>query len=695
MRSLLALLILTLFISCSKAKVQYPADLSQLHDNILSYYLATPFDDQEVEVLLDRMQDDGAWASIEYSSIERGNWPVIEHLYKLQTIATAYKSKSSSFYHKKKVSEKIHLALDYWLDNDFLCPNWWYPQIGVNKALSPVLFLMEEELSEEQLEKAMVLLERSEIKMTGQNKVWLSGNVLYRSLLQRDAKSIKTAAASIEEELIVSKGEGIQYDWSYHQHGHQLQFGNYGLHYLEDMTKWLKIVYNTPFSFEKEKVGILRNYILQGMRWVDWKGQMDISACGRQLFMKEPARKSTKFKGLVKQMAVLDAQSSDNYEAVEDYSTLAGDKHFWRSDFHVNRNKDYYFSVKMCSDRVLGAESCNQENLQGYHMGDGVTFLYQSNEEYRDIFPFWDWRKLPGTTLSQDTSALQVLTAWGYHIQSDFVGGLSNGDDGIATMHYNRDGVVANKSWFMFDDKIVCLGSGITSTTNFPVVTTLNQSYLEGNVLSSKEGEKSTARGLKNINNPEWILHDGLGYLLPQGGNMKVKANYKEGNWSKVAGSYRPVVLTEEIFTLWQDHGTKPKDATYAYVLVPGADEQKMEALKAKAPFEIQNSKFLHSVENRDHTLGGAVFYQSATADIMGGIHVNKPCVVQLQKLGENIELCVADPTQKLESITITVSGKFNSYFAHVKGNKTILSIHFENGLSAGSTQKVLLTRAD
>ena len=43
------------------------------------------------------------------------------------------------------------------------------------------------------------------------------------------------------------------------------------------------------------------------------------------------------------------------------------------------------FSVKMCSNRVLGAETVNKENIQGYHMGDGVTFLYQSNKEYENI----------------------------------------------------------------------------------------------------------------------------------------------------------------------------------------------------------------------------------------------------------------------------------------------------------------------
>ena len=30
--------------------------------------------------------------------------------------------------------------------------------------------------------------------------------------------------------------------------------------------------------------------------------------------------------------------------------------------------------------------------------GDGCTFVYRSGDEYRDIFPVWDWSKVPGTT---------------------------------------------------------------------------------------------------------------------------------------------------------------------------------------------------------------------------------------------------------------------------------------------------------
>jgi hypothetical protein len=130
-----------------------------------------------------------------------------------------------------------------------------------------------------------------------------------------------------------------------------------------------------------------------------------------------------------RQMETLDPANAERYKKANQYETLTGNRHFWCSDFQVQRTPDYYFSVKMCSDRVAGAESCNSENLCGYYLGDGATYLYQSGKEYENIFPFWDWKKIPGTTTQQDSKELPVLTAAGYRLPTDFVGGVSGRPD--------------------------------------------------------------------------------------------------------------------------------------------------------------------------------------------------------------------------------------------------------------------------
>lgn len=678
----------------SKYKASYPDNLKLLNQNFVAYFKnEINVEETEVEELLKELDNKGSWANIDYTSKQRGHWPVVNHLNNLHSIATIYQTESSKFFHNKSVSRKIHLALNYWLKNDFQCPNWWYPQIGVPKALAPVLFLMEDELSTKEIKLAMVILNRAKIGMTGQNKVWLSANVLMRSLLRRDFDTVKIAANSIQEELRTSMKEGIQPDWSYQQHGAQLQFGNYGLHYIEDMTKWISIFSNTPFAFEESKVSILRNYILNGQQWVVWKNAMDISACGRHLFVDEPVRKKAELLHYVDKMKVIDPSFKSEYDKMSDYKNTFGNRFFYRTDFQVQRSKDFYFSVKMCSDRVLGAESCNLENMLGYYMGDGVALLYQTEKEYENIFPFWDWKKVPGTTVSQDTTALPVLTAWGYHIQSDFVGGVSDGENGIAVMKYNRDNLQANKSWFMFNDMIVCLGNGINSSRGFNVTTSVNQSFLNGKVIiSTNEGEKE-ATEIQTIENPNWILHDNVGYLFPNTGKVILETKTVKGAWDKVVGYYSPKEKMADIFKLWMDNGVDPTEEKYAYILVPNATKKEMQELEKAQPFKISNDKKHQIVETLDGKTAGIVFYEAGFADVLGGVGVSRPCVVMLKKSADGLSVFVADPTQKLTNIQLIFNEEFKEKSLKTEKGKTILDINLPNGFDAGKTVKLMLAK--
>ena len=101
------------------------------------------------------------------------------------------------------------------------------------------------ELSGPELEQGLRIIERSRFGRTGQNKVWLAGNNLMRGLLTDDEALVAEARDQIAEEIVVTDGEGIQDDWSFHQHGPQIQFGNYGLAYAEGLSFWLLICSRT------------------------------------------------------------------------------------------------------------------------------------------------------------------------------------------------------------------------------------------------------------------------------------------------------------------------------------------------------------------------------------------------------------------------------------------------------------------
>ena len=677
------------------SEVLYPKELNQLHKNVIEYYLNLENDDEVIEELLQNFQEDGSWATIDYSNKIRGGWPVKNHLKHVQTLSINYKNKASKYYLDKNISKKIHKSLNYWLDNDFLSTNWHDQHIGVPELLLPTLFLMEAELSEEQLEKAKVLLDRAKIKMSGQNKVWLSNNVMLRSLLLRKPDSVAIASKAIQNELQIAKGVGVKPDWSYHEHGAQLQFGNYGLSYLEDMIKCYSFVHATPYHFEANKIEFLRNIILKGQQWILWNDTYDISASGRQLFENEQAKKASRLKACINKMKVLDNAHSKAYDDALDSKILSGNKHFWKSDFQVHRTKDFYFSVKMSSKRVVGTESVNQENIQGYFLGDGVSLLSTSGKEYENIFPFWDWKKLPGTTIIHDNKPLPIIKFSDFKTNSVFVGGVSNGENGIAAMDYNRDGLKAKKSWFMFDNKIVCLGSGISANTEYPVTTAINQAFAKGGVVIGKNDEVETnVRKRKEIN-PDWLLHDNIGYLFPNGGTVNLSTNILEGSWNKVAKRYRPVILTEHIFKLWFTHGKQPKNKKYNYILVPNATESKLKNLNKNKPFKIVNNEALQSVETMDGALAGMVFYSKGTSRIKGGVSVNQPCMMMLEEKANQLIISVSDPTHKLTKITITISGNYKANGSQYVNGKTQITLQLPTGDEAGKTVQLELQKQE
>lgn len=685
--------------SLAQSKVTYPADLVQLHQNILGDLLSESRGSESPQPLLDQLREDGSWPGIDYASQQRGSWQPTQHLNNVMALSRAWNKTGSAFYHDPKLLQSIHKALNYWLNNDFQCPNWWYPQIGVPQIMAPILILMESTLSKEQMAKGYIILDRSKISQTGQNKVWQSGNVLLKSLLQRNSEMVSKAAKSIQEELKVAPGEGIQPDGSFHQHGPQIQFGNYGMAYVSDMIKWIKLLRSTPYAFDETKMSILRNYLIEGQQWITWKNQMDISACGRQLFLNAQQSKARSLARSFTLMETLDPANAQAYKKAGKYETLAGNKHFWRSDFQVQRTPDYYFSVKMCSERVIGAESCNSENIRGYYMGDGASFLYQSGTEYENIFPYWDWKKIPGTTTQQDDKELPVLTASGYRLPTNFVGGVSDGKSGIAVLDYSRNGLTAKKAWFIFNDRIVCIGAGITSASGVPVTTSVNQSFLKGEVLVKTAAVTTILPESSEALHPKWILHDQTGYYFPEGANLKLETKTVTGSWNRVASMYKDEPITAPIFKLWIEHGIVPTDQTYAYCLVPKATKQKMEQMASKPTFLIlNNDKKLQEVVSSNRQWSGIVFYLAGKSAQPEGIEVDQPCVVMLQKNGKELSVALSDPTQKLKQLTLTVTGKHQTTFAAAKTSfdqgKTSVTVTLPQGPDAGKTISFKLSKS-
>jgi chondroitin AC lyase len=190
----------------------------------------------------------------------------------------------------------------------------------------------------------------------------------------------------------------------------------------------------------------------------------------------------------------------------------------------------------------------------------------------------------------------------------------------------------------------------------------------------------SNANETEDISDPVWLLHDSIGYYFPDGGKLQLDTREKEGSWSRVVQRFSEEKLKAKIFNLWLDHGANPAGQTYTYVLVPHADQKVMEMMDKKFPFQIRNLKTRQEVISRDGAIGGVVFFEAGKSEIFGGIDVDQPCIVMVEKEGKKVQLSVADPTQKLAEIKLRI------------GKKAVLrTIALPQGGEAGKSVTVIL----
>ena len=179
-----------------------------------------------------------------------------------------------------------------------------------------------------------------------------------------------------------------------------------------------------------------------------------------------------------------------------------GHKHFWRSDYTVHRNTNWFASVRMLSDRVSPGEF----GKKTWHVSDGRTYVVVEGNEYLrdDILATLDWSRLPGTTGYCPTSYAPGLLTEGVKSRGtrSFVGGVSLGKLGVSAMDFEgiQSGLTAKKSWFFFDDEIVCMGADINGDTRtaetivnqWPLPELTTPLHVDGTPMPAFDGWEST-----------------------------------------------------------------------------------------------------------------------------------------------------------------------------------------------------------
>lgn len=650
-------------------------DFEMLMVKIRADFVKNPSIDQYVE-LYDEAK--GSFIDIDYSSVERTNWGPMNHINRLSDFVFAYTYPDNPYYQSEQLYNKIVNGLNYWYNRNPNCNNWWYNQIDEPQKIGVLLIQMrigKKTLPEELETKTLRRMKEDggdPRQTTGANMTDIALHWIYRACLERDNNTLGIALDCVNEPVQYTTGEGFQYDNSYLLHGPQLYIGGYGDEILKGVTQVAMYTKGTKYELGVEKIELLSKFMRQTYYQTIRGKYMLFDAMGRSVSRPGTTNKSGAAL-FAKRMLVLDPTHADEYKAI--IERLEGKKtasyglkplhtHYFNGDYTLHVRPKYTFDVRLVSNRTSRCEHGNGENLKTYFMSDGCTNVVINGDEYYDIYPVWNWSRIPGTTAPQMTK-IPKAKEWQVLGTSEFAGGVSDSIYGVTAYAYedNYSGVntSAKKAWFFFDNEIVCLGTDITSKGAFPVNTTINQCLL-GNLKLSVNGEVLNAEENKEVLYKEgldWVLHNRIGYVFPDGGNVFLSNKSQEGSWYDINTTTSDALISKKVFTLGFDHSYFPQKQKYAYIIVPSiASGTKMKEYLEKSEIEIlANTDSMQVVRHKGGDIWEMVFYRGATFvhdDLT--IKVDKGCALLFKDIANaSVKFHIADPAQSQSNIKLGI----------------------------------------
>lgn len=661
-------------------------DMQTIRQRLLAPLLASP-DTGVVQGLLDTLTPDGSWPDVDYADQDRAYWKTSTHLRHLLLLARAWRAPVSPLRGDPVLCHATFSAFDFWLAGDFTNPNWWYNQIGVPGTLSQILLLLDPNLSPPQRAKGLEILGRAGLGMTGQNLVWVADITARRALLEDDPDLLQAAFCRIADEIRVTMEEGIQPDFSFHQHGDCLYSHGYGAGFATDCSRIAALLTGTRFAFPQEKVDLLTSLVLDGHQWFARGVYQDFGAIGREIvrsghtaaFLSPVAAHLLALPtGREPELRALTARLEDDTAP-----PLIGNRHFWRSAITTHHRPSFYASARMFSDRLVNTDMpCNDEALQSHHIADGATCILRTGREYFDLFPAWDWRKIPGTTTVQSPELSGEVRRQG---SRPFVGGVSNGAHGLAAFDFERDGLTARKCWLFLDDAVVCLGSGITCSTEHPVVTTINQCHLRGDAVTPSG---PLAQGFHFYAELPWIHHDDIAYFFPAPTTVYCENQSHTGSWQEISRSASPELVERDVFTLWTDHGASPWNATYAYIVAPNLPLSAVQQGTTPAVDILANRPNLQAARHTEQQVTGIAFYQPGSLEIEPGwtVAVDQPCLLLLHCQGSDLSISASNPENEGLGVIVESSRELEGEGVAEKEGKSWVSLSLPGDMDAGKS---------
>ncbi|MCZ8511099.1 polysaccharide lyase beta-sandwich domain-containing protein [Paenibacillus filicis] len=644
---------------------------------------------------------------------------------RLKAMALAYSIEGSRLYHNAALRDDIVSTLDWLYANRYNetkgeISNWWDWEIGTPQILNDIMVLMYDDLAPAQITKYIKAIDRfvpdpkkrtlNNVTETGANLLDKALVVTMRGVIGSNSAKITQGRDSIGPEFAYTDhGDGVYKDGSLVQHTNIAYTAGYGAVWLSRAADMTFLLNGSPWPVTDPNVNHVYDWVKDTFEPIIYKGLFMDMVNGRGISRQSsgsarstivtllrlaegaPADVALSIKRMVKEWIGSDTTYANYYDGLGIYELtlvksvmndagiqprgeLIKNQVFAGMDRIVHLRDGYGFGLSMFSNRISDFEKGNDENLKGWYTGIGMTYLYDKDlNQYRgDFWPTVDSFRLPGTTTDGSGKGVKPGEWKSYMNPRTWVGGSSiDGLYGAAGMDFSLSQTTGSdlqgkKSWFMFDDEIVALGAGISSTTaGTPPVETIidnrklndagdNTLTINGTVESSQLGWSETMSNVKWAHLAGNVPGTDIGYYFPEASSVYGLREARTGAWKDINSGQSATPVTRNYLSLAFEHGTAPSNASYSYVILPHKSPAET-ALYSSAPDVevLSNTTDVHAVREKKLGITAANFWNPAS---VGYISVSNPASVMVKETETELTVAVSDPTQKQSTIALELN---------------------------------------
>ena len=335
-------------------------------------------------------------------------------------------------------------------------------------------------------------------------------------------------------------------------------------------------------------------------------------------------------------------------EEVEPYNYA-----YYNMDTFVHKRDDYTFMLSLSSERIDKYEAINNEGYTDWYIADGMTYLLMDSEQY--IIDWWgsvDRYAIPGTTVDSSERNPYGSSYATIRPNNAWAGGASDGTIAVAAMQLpsvaagKTSYVDGTKSYFMLDDKIICMGTGISGGQGEVYTTVENYESRDAAPADAEAVREDgytpvTVDGQEvpyvfdsklSYQNPQYIsLNNDRGWVFFGDNDVTVERVVQNKRYAGLDKTPTESAYDVPFVTVKIEHGGSPQNETYGYVIMPNKTEAELAEYAGNPDFEVLEQTDARHVIQLYHGTIMANLFEPGTLE---GIQFKNPCSVILKPAG-------------------------------------------------------------